>query len=44
MPDPGPWLAELARTLADPANRDQVTDLWQFDRGFTLPRWAREIG
>ena len=44
MPDPGPWLAELARTLADPANRDQVTDLWQFDRGFTLPGWAREIG
>jgi hypothetical protein len=44
MPDPGPWLAELARTLAEPANRDQITDLWQFDRGFTLPRWAREIG
>jgi hypothetical protein len=44
MPDPGPWLAELARTLADPATRDQVADLWQFDRGFTLPRWAREIG
>ncbi|MGV0587181.1 acyl-CoA dehydrogenase family protein [Mycolicibacterium elephantis] len=42
MPDPGPWLADLARTLADPATRDQVTDLWQFDRGFTLPRWARE--
>ncbi|MDQ2636240.1 MAG: hypothetical protein M3Y83_05100 [Actinomycetota bacterium] len=44
MPDPGPWLAEMARTLADPATRDQVTDLWQFDRGFTLPRWARESG
>lgn len=42
MPDPGPWLAGLARTLADPATRDTVTDLWQFDRGFTLPRWARE--
>lgn len=44
MPDPGRWLADLARTLTDPATRDQVTDLWQFDRGFTLPRWARESG
>ena len=43
MPDPGPWLAQLARTLADPVGRDEITDLWQFDRGFTLPRWAREI-
>ncbi len=42
MPDPGPWLAQLARTLADPATRDEITDLWQFDRGFSLPRWARE--
>ncbi|MEO7005545.1 MAG: acyl-CoA dehydrogenase family protein [Terrimesophilobacter sp.] len=42
MPDPGPWLAELARTLADPDARESVTDLWQFDRGFTLPRWAGE--
>jgi hypothetical protein len=44
MPDPGPWLARLARTLTDPATRHQVTDLWQFDRGFRLPRWARETG
>jgi hypothetical protein len=44
MPDPRPWLAILARTLADSATRDQITDLWQFDRGFSLPRWAREIG
>ena len=42
MPDPGLWLAELARTLADPATRNSVTDLWQFDRGFTLPRWVSE--
>lgn len=42
MPDPAPWLAKLARTLTDPATRDQVTDLWQFDRGFTLPGWTRE--
>jgi hypothetical protein len=42
MPDPVPWLGRLARTLTDPAARDQVSDLWQFDRGFTLPRWARE--
>jgi len=44
MPDPGPWLAQLARTLADPATRDRITDLWQFDRGFVLPGWARENG
>ena len=44
MPDPGPWLAQLARTLADPTSRDEITDLWQFDRGFSLPRWAREKG
>ncbi len=44
MPDPGPWLAQLARTLTDPASRAEITDLWQFDRGFSLPRWAREIG
>lgn len=42
MPDPGPRLAELARTLADPVARESVPDLWQFDRGFTLPRWAGE--
>lgn len=42
MPDPGPWLAQLARTLADPATREQITDLWQFDRGFVVPNWARE--
>lgn len=44
MPDPGPWLARLARTLVDPDTRDQATDVWQFDRGFTLPKWARERG
>ena len=44
MPDPGPCLAQLARTLADPASRDEISDLWQFDRGFNLPRWARENG
>lgn len=42
MPDPGPHLGELARTLADPQARNTVTDLWHFDRGFALPRWARE--
>ncbi|QLL09821.1 acyl-CoA dehydrogenase family protein [Mycobacterium vicinigordonae] len=44
MPDPAGWLARLAQTLADPSTREQVTDLWQFDRGFTLPNWAREHG
>ncbi|MCX2930596.1 acyl-CoA dehydrogenase family protein [Mycobacterium sp. CVI_P3] len=42
MPDPVHWLADMARTLADPIRRDGVKDLWQFDRGFTLPRWARQ--
>lgn len=42
MPDPTPWLGKLARTLTGPGTRNLVTDLWQFDRGFTLPRWARE--
>lgn len=42
MPDPGPWLADLARTLADTETRGSVRDLWQFRTGFTLPRWARE--
>ncbi|RNL62349.1 hypothetical protein EFK50_11260 [Nocardioides marmoriginsengisoli] len=42
MPDPASALADLARTLADPEAREQVTDLWQFDRGFELPRWVRE--
>ncbi|OBK88437.1 acyl-CoA dehydrogenase family protein [Mycolicibacter sinensis] len=44
MADPMPTLGVLARTLSDPATRDQVTDLWQFDRGFALPRWAMEAG
>lgn len=44
MADPMPTLGMLARTLSDPATRDQVTDLWQFDRGFALPRWAIEAG
>jgi Acyl-CoA dehydrogenase, C-terminal domain len=43
MPDPAPSLAKLARTLTDPASRHQITDLWQFDQGFTLPGWARRI-
>lgn len=42
MPDTTAALAGLARTLADPATRDTITDLWQFDRGFVLPRWAQE--
>ncbi len=42
MPDPSPVLADLAKALADQGRRHEVTDLWQFDRGFELPRWARE--
>lgn len=40
MPDPGPTLAVLARTVIDPRTRASVTDLWQFDKGFSLPQWA----
>jgi Acyl-CoA dehydrogenase, C-terminal domain len=39
----GPELADVARTLLDPAAREQVTHLWQFDRGLPLPRWVREL-
>ena len=42
MADPMPTLGTLARTLADPATRSDVRDLWQFDSGFALPRWARD--
>lgn len=42
MADPMPTLGALARTLADPATRPEITDLWQFDHGFSLPRWARD--
>lgn len=42
MAETAPALADLARRLADPATRGSVTDLWQFDAGFELPRWARE--
>ncbi|AEF37776.1 acyl-CoA dehydrogenase family protein [Mycolicibacter sinensis] len=42
MADPMPTLGALARTLADPASRSEVPDVWQFNRGFALPRWARE--
>ena len=40
---PGPELADVARTLLDPASREQVTHLWQFDHGLPLPRWATEL-
>lgn len=42
MPDPGTHLGQMARTLADPDTRNSVADLWQFNRGFTLPLWAQE--
>lgn len=38
----GPELAELARVMLDPARRNEVRNLWHFDRGAPLPRWARE--
>ncbi|WP_433598236.1 acyl-CoA dehydrogenase family protein [Nocardia sp. CA-135953] len=43
MPDTTPALAALARTLSDPDRRATVADLWQFDRAYTVPRWAAEI-
>lgn len=42
LADPREALALMARTLANPQTRSQITDLWQFDEGFVLPRWARE--
>jgi Acyl-CoA dehydrogenase, C-terminal domain len=39
----GPELADVARTLLDPAARDQVTYLWHNDHGLPLPRWALEL-
>lgn len=35
-------LADLGRALLDPARRDRMTLLWQFDEGMDVPRWARE--
>lgn len=35
-------LAELGRMVLDPARRDNLTLLWQFERGMPLPRWAQE--
>lgn len=35
-------LAELGRMVLDPARRDAMALLWQFDQGMQLPRWARE--
>jgi hypothetical protein len=39
----GPELAALARTLLDPAARDDVRYLWHADRGLPIPRWAHEL-
>jgi alkylation response protein AidB-like acyl-CoA dehydrogenase len=41
--DPGLELAELARRLLDPGQRDAVSHLWNHDRGVPIPRWAREL-
>jgi hypothetical protein len=38
----GPDLAELGRTLTDPARRASVRHLWHNERGIQLPRWAIE--
>ncbi len=39
---PGKELADLARAMLNPAQRDAVRLLWQHDTGIPLPRWARE--
>lgn len=35
-------LAELGRMVLDPAVRNDMALLWQFERGIQIPRWARE--
>ena len=35
-------LADFGRALLDPASRDAMTLLWQFETGVEIPRWARE--
>ena len=39
----GPELADVARTLLDPARRDGVRWLWQHEQGVAVPRWARDL-
>lgn len=41
-PRPERLLGELGRMVLDPVRRDDMAMLWQFDRGISLPRWARE--
>ena len=41
-PRTGAALAQLGRMVLDPARRDAMKLLWQFDQGIDLPRWARE--
>lgn len=35
-------LAELGRMVLDPAKRDRMSFIWQFQRGIQIPRWAQE--
>jgi len=35
-------LADFGRALLDPARRDAMKLLWQFEEGIGIPRWARE--
>ena len=35
-------LSELGRMVLDPARRDEMRLVWQFERGIQIPRWARE--
>lgn len=41
-PRTGEVLADFGRALLDPAQRDAMALIWQFDTGIDVPRWARE--
>ena len=38
---PGPELVDVARTVLDRRQRDQVRWLWQHERGLDIPQWAK---
>jgi len=41
-PRAGEQLARLGRMVLDPARRDRLRLLWQYEEGIKLPRWAAE--
>lgn len=35
-------LIEIARSVLDPARRDDLEHVWSYNKGMPLPRWAAE--